>query len=371
MDLWAVQIKTAARCPYVSKNNHLYDKPVSSWKSRKMVSFDVGKAFEIRVPRGTVSSRTSFVVRAMGKKNSQNNSDSSSPSGVAWFEWGVKGMLFACSQLWRLACNTIVGEGHNGNNPAESNKSSNTGTPKSQNKATDWREFRAILYLNQQLMLNKQEEGVVQESKRLGSKWAHPLTSPETGCVLVATEKLDGVQTFERSVVFLLGSGTRHPQEGPFGVIVNRPLHKKIKNMKPTNLHLATTFSDCLLHFGGPLEASIFLLRAGGKKNILDFEEVIPTLCFGSRNSLDEASALVKTGVLKPQDFRFFVGYAGWQLDQLREEIDAGLWHVAACSSNLIFGGTQNSSTEGLWEEILQLMGGRYSELSRKPKQDL
>lgn len=289
------------------------------------------------------------------------------------------------------------GEGLKGNNPPEpeSNK-------KSQYKATDWREFRAVLYLNQQVtfpnhtpfslpkistpntridfllftmqsMLNKQDEGVVHESKSLGSKWAHPLSAPETGCVLVATEKLDGVQTFERSVVFLLGSGTRHPQEGPFGVIINRPLHKKIKNMKPTNLHLATTFSDCLLHFGGPLEASIFLLRSGPKKTVLDFEEVIPNLSFGSRNSLDEASGLVKSGVLKPQDFRFFVGYAGWQIDQLKEEIDAGLWHVAACSSNLIFGGTQSSlssSSDGLWEEILQLMGGSYSELSRKPKQD-
>lgn len=36
------------------------------------------------------------------------------------------------------------GEGHKGNNPSESNKS--------QHKATDWREFRAILYLNQQVI---------------------------------------------------------------------------------------------------------------------------------------------------------------------------------------------------------------------------
>ncbi|XP_071733322.1 uncharacterized protein [Rutidosis leptorrhynchoides] len=341
MDLCPVQIKPATRCPCIisKKNNHnyfdnqIYGKPnFSSSKSTKLMS--------------TVCHRQSFVVRAIGKKNSNNNSDSPSNSGKG--DHSVP-----------------EGEGHQGNHPADSKKS---GTPKPQHKPTDWREFRAILYLNQQLMLNKQDEGAIQESKRLGSKWAHPLTSPETGCVLIATEKLDGVQTFERSVVFLLGSGTRHPQEGPFGVIINRPLHKKIKNMKPTNLHLATTFSDCLLHFGGPLEASIFLLQSGGKKPVLDFEEVVPSLCFGSRNSLDEASALVKTGVFRPQDFKFFVGYAGWQLDQLKEEIDAGLWHVAACSSNLIFGGTQN---ENLWGEILQLMGGTYSELSRKPKQDL
>ncbi|KAK9069933.1 hypothetical protein SSX86_010331 [Deinandra increscens subsp. villosa] len=332
MDLLSVQIKSAARCPNLSNNNQFFDKPNSPWKLRNKISFDVG----------TVSSRHSFVVRANGNKNSQNSSDSSSSGGDN--DHSVP-----------------KGEGLKGNNPAESNKP----------KVTDWREFRAILRQDHQLMLNKQDEGAVQESKPLGSRWAHPLTFLETGCVLLATEKLDGVLTFERSVVFLLGSGTQHPQEGPFGVIINRPLHQKIKNMKPTNLHLATTFSDCLLHFGGPLEASIFLLKTKGRKSILDFEEVIPPLCFGSRNRLDKASALVKTGVFKPQDFRFFVGYAGWQLDQLREEIEAGFWHVAACSSNLIFGSTQNSSSEGLWEEILQLMGGSYSELSRKPKQEL
>lgn len=207
----------------------------------------------------------------------------------------------------------------------------------------------------------------VHESKPLGLKWAHPIPIPETGCVLVATEKLDGVRTFERTVVLLLRSGTRHPQEGPFGVVINRPLHKKIKHMKPNNLDLATTFSDCSLHFGGPLEASMFLLKTGEKPKLHGFEEVIPGLCYGARNSLDGAAGLVKKGILKPQDFRFFVGYAGWQLDQLREEIESDYWYVAACSSNLLCGG----ASEGLWEEILQLMGGHYSELSRKPKQDM
>ncbi|WJZ84236.1 hypothetical protein VitviT2T_003850 [Vitis vinifera] len=75
--------------------------------------------------------------------------------------------------------------------------------------------------------------------------------------------KLDGVRSFERTVVLLLRSGTRHPQEGPFGVVINRALHKTIKHMKPINLELATTFAECSLHFGGPLEASMFLLKTG------------------------------------------------------------------------------------------------------------
>lgn len=218
--------------------------------------------------------------------------------------------------------------------------------------------------------VDKHEKKGSQKSKPLGQKWAHPIAVPETGCVLVATEKLDGVHTFERTVVLLLKSGTRHPQEGPFGVVINRPLHKQIKHMNPTNRDLATTFANCSLHFGGPLEASMFLLKSGEKPLIPRFEEVMPGLCFGARNSLDDAAGLVKKGNVKPEDFRFFMGYAGWQLDQLRQEIESEYWYVASCSPNLIYG-TSPDSSEKLWEEILQLMGGQYSDLSRKPKQDM
>lgn len=113
----------------------------------------------------------------------------------------------------------------------------------------------------------------------------------------------------------------------------------------------------------------MFLLKTSENFLLPNFEQVIPGLCYGAKNSLDEAAGLVKKGILKPKDFRFFVGYAGWQFDQLREEIESEYWYVAACSANLINVGPQDSGSD-LWEEILQLMGGHYSEVSRKPKQD-
>ncbi|KAK1553972.1 hypothetical protein Q3G72_005979 [Acer saccharum] len=342
MDPWAVvQVKNASLGPFWVRNR----KP-SSWNPGK-----VGGIFEIRVfQRRVVSSSAvhhSLFVTAMAKKN-HDNSSSSSGNGDR---------------------STPEGDNLKQNNSSDSNKSNDSAPQKPHRVNLDWREFRANLFSREQTEKTesdaKNQGGTTHESKPLGLKWAHPIPVPEMGCVLVATEKLDGIRTFERTVVLLLRSGTRHPQEGPFGVVINRPLHKKIKNMKPTNNELATTFSDCSLHFGGPLEASMFLLKTGQSK-LPGFEEVIPGLCFGARNSLDEAAGLVKKGVLKPQDFRFFVGYAGWQLDQLREEIDSDYWYVAACSSDLICGGSEN-----LWKEILQLMGGQYSELSRKPKQDI
>ncbi|KAJ4951004.1 hypothetical protein NE237_027836 [Protea cynaroides] len=346
MDLWSLQVKNSNGGPFCAKicsfshRNSWFEKPFSC-NLGKIASFRVedGRLVEIGVSKFKTSSSRPLIVRAMAKKNPQNPS----PSG-------------------------------NGDQSVPERNGSKGKNPAPDKVISDWRTFRANLVAHEQVQ-NVDTEASGQEvgshdSNTLGLKWAHPIPVPETGCVLVATEKLDGVSTFERTVVLLLRSGTRSPYEGPFGVVINRPLKKRIKHMKPSNKDLATTFADCSLHFGGPLEASMFLLRTEGDSQLTGFEQVIPGLCFGARNSLDEAAELVKKGMLNPEDFRFFVGYAGWQFDQLREEIESDYWYAAACSANLLFGGSPDSSSEGLWEEILQLMGGHYSELSRKPKRD-
>ncbi|KAF5738846.1 hypothetical protein HS088_TW12G00039 [Tripterygium wilfordii] len=344
MDPWTMHVKSATTKTPSSfwLRNSICAKTVSGSGSLGRLG-----VFEIGVSRRSwlySSGSHSLVVKAMAKKNNGNSSSSSSP-----------------------------GNSDSGRNSSEGNKSNDPASPKSHHISLDWREFRANLFAQEKaekVEPNAYDKGGIPESKPIGLKWAHPIPVPETGCVLVATEKLDLIDTFERTVVLLLRSGTIHPQEGPFGVIINKPLHKKIKHMSPTNNELATTFADCSVHFGGPLNSSMFLLRAREKCKLPGIEDVIPGLCFGARNSLDEAARLVQKGLLKPQDFRFFYGYAGWQLDQLREEIESDFWHVAACSSNLICGDSSDSS-ENLWKEILQLMGGHYSELSRKPKQEM
>ncbi|KAL3845692.1 hypothetical protein ACJIZ3_003095 [Penstemon smallii] len=348
MDLWCVHAKSNG---FLLRNS-FSEKPIC-WNSKNN-----SLALENRVSKKESLSNhcryRSGLVRAMGKKNPGNSNSSSSTSGNGNGDHSKAG-----------------GDGLKGKNPLGSNKS---GDSKSQRKPLDWREFRASLYIQEQAENGDSvhdQDITSPGSKSLPLKWAHPISAPENGCLLVATEKLDGVRTFERTVVLLLRSGTRNPQEGPFGIVINRPLNKKMKHMNPTNIELATTFADCSLHFGGPLDASMFLLRAEETTGLPGFEEVIPGVYFGSRNSLDQASGLVKKGTLRPQDFGFFMGYAGWQVDQLIEEIESDYWYVAACSANLIFGGSQNSSSDGLWGEILQLMGGHYSELSRKPKQDI
>ncbi|KAG6520356.1 hypothetical protein ZIOFF_017405 [Zingiber officinale] len=72
--------------------------------------------------------------------------------------------------------------------------------------------------------------------------------------------------------------------------------------------------------------------------------EAVSGVYFDSRNNLDDAAALVEKGVVfMPQDFVFFEGYSGWELDQLLDEIEYEYWVVASCSSHLIHEGLVKS----------------------------
>ncbi|EPS62542.1 hypothetical protein M569_12249, partial [Genlisea aurea] len=187
-----------------------------------------------------------------------------------------------------------------------------------------------------------------------GDKWAHALHEPEKGCVLIATEKLDGVHIFERTVILLLSSGPFRP----IGVILNKPSLMSIKETRSSALDSSGLFSNRPLFFGGPVEECIILLSGeirndGGGL----FEEVMKGVYYGTKESVGGAADLVNRNLVPAENFRFFDGCCAWDRIQLREEIRAGYWAVGACSPSLIKPSCLGEV--GLWEEILGLMGSK------------
>lgn len=230
----------------------------------------------------------------------------------------------------------------------------------------DWRSFRAKLIAGEQSLRREQDASSVTDPDTvvnqppaisIGNKWAHTIHEPEKGCLLIATEKLNGVHIFERTVVLLLSTGP----VGPTGIILNRPSLMSIKEMRSTALDVAGTFSDRQLFFGGPLEEGLFLVSPNGGPgsdgvgNSGVFDEVMKGLYYGTKESVGCAAEMVKRNVVGVDNFRFFDGYCGWETEQLRDEIGAGYWTVAACSPGVI--GLSSVGSVGLWEEILGLMG--------------
>ncbi|KAF0917703.1 hypothetical protein E2562_021205 [Oryza meyeriana var. granulata] len=232
-----------------------------------------------------------------------------------------------------------------------------------------WRDVRASFVILKLQTVDANTTALDGTVHCLPRKWAHSIPMPESGCVLVATEELDGNGTFERTVILLLRSGSRDAYDGPFGVILNRPLYTKMKHVNPSFRNQATPFSDCSLFFGGPVDMSVFLMRTTDGRPIKGFEEVSPGVCFGFRTDLEKASALLQNGAVKPEGLNFYVGYSAWDYEQLLSEIDQGYWHVTSCSAGLISDALAKDPS-CLWTEILKLMGGQYAELSQKPKED-
>ncbi|KAI3452259.1 hypothetical protein Pfo_008924 [Paulownia fortunei] len=232
--------------------------------------------------------------------------------------------------------------------------------------SSDWRSFRARLVAGERALLPGELSSAVDPDAAMdqplpitiGDKWAHTIHEPEKGCLLIATEKLDGVHIFERTVILLLSTGPI----GPTGLILNRPSLMSIKEMRSSALDVSGAFSDRPLFFGGPLEEGLFLVSPKqenddgvGKSGV--FEEVMKGLYYGTKESVGCAAEMVKRDVVQVRDFRFFDGYCAWEREQLRHEIRAGYWTVAACSPSVV--GLTSVGSVGLWEEILGLMGPR------------
>ncbi|KAK8553149.1 hypothetical protein V6N13_089364 [Hibiscus sabdariffa] len=225
---------------------------------------------------------------------------------------------------------------------------------------SDWRSFRAKLVAVEKASKSSSwtdPDTVVDHppSIPITDKWVHTLHEPEKGCLLIATEKLDGVHIFERTVILLLSMGPI----GPSGIILNRPSLMSIKEMRSPILDIAGTFSDRPLFFGGPLEEGLFLVSPkrddNGTRKSGVFEQVMEGLYYGKKESVGCAAEMVKRDVIGAGDLRFFDGYCGWEKEQLNEEVRAGYWTIAASSPNAI--GLANVGNVGLWDEILGLLG--------------
>ncbi|KAI5070227.1 hypothetical protein GOP47_0014570 [Adiantum capillus-veneris] len=203
----------------------------------------------------------------------------------------------------------------------------NEGSLNAENKGAgedDWRAFRARLVVGEQAeSAGSDHQGHEGLPRALSKKWAHPIPFPETGCLLVATEKLDGQAPFERSVILLLRLGSGKPQDGPFGIILNRPILHMTKESEPITERMAQMLRNCRLFYGGPLPADIFLLMqmTDGFNHL---EEIMPGVYYGYAHGLQQVADLtIQDKILN--DFRFYVGYAGWDFNQLKDEIAEAL----------------------------------------------
>lgn len=176
---------------------------------------------------------------------------------------------------------------------------------------------------------------------------------PDKGNLLIAEPSIIGDLSFNRSVVLLAD----HTNEGSIGFILNKPLEYSINDLVPE------MNSDFKVYNGGPVE-----------QDNLYFIHKIPDLIPGSieislgiywGGDFNTVVELMSENKINEKDIRFFLGYSGWDKDQLESELNSHSWVVL---ENVYKDNIIEKCCDSFWKEKMLELGGDYSIWSNAPE---
>ena len=174
----------------------------------------------------------------------------------------------------------------------------------------------------------------------------------EKGNVLIS-EPFLADNYFRRSVVYL----TEHNKEGSLGFVLNKPLGIHINE-------IVDDFPECDLSVtvGGPVSNNtVHYIHTLGAL-IPDSVEVADGIFWGG--DFDLVKQLIAERAVKPNELRFFLGYAGWSEGQLQAEMEEHAWLVGKLPRRMVM---HSMGTE-FWEKPLSSYNNKYRAWANFPE---
>lgn len=172
------------------------------------------------------------------------------------------------------------------------------------------------------------------------------------GIFLVATSALRD-PNFRETVVLV----TQPSQSGPFGVVINRPLDRRVTDVLPG---YKSKRPREVVHYGGPVarDAVVFLVRTADPpaRAIRVLRDVYIT---GDRET---AESILDKGA-PGRALRVYAGYSGWAPGQLQHEISRGSWYVLPADAETIF----EKDPGKIWPELSQRAALRRTGIAPPP----
>lgn len=151
--------------------------------------------------------------------------------------------------------------------------------------------------------------------------------APVQGMLLVAREGIADPR-FQETVILLI----RYDAGGGAGLILNRPTTLPLADALPETKELKGR-SDSLF-YGGPVEPTLLLVLLRSEHPPSGSAAVTGNVYLtGLPKILDRLDSMGETG----ENFRTFMGYAGWAPGQLAGEIVRGDWHIEPFDETAVF----------------------------------
>lgn len=176
---------------------------------------------------------------------------------------------------------------------------------------------------------------------------------PAKGHLLVAEPSIIGDVSFNRSVVLLAD----HTESSSIGFILNKVLDFTLKDLVPD---IKGNFK---VYNGGPVEQDNLYFIHKVPHLIPESIEIASGIYWGG--NFEAVKLLIEKDLISHDEIKFFLGYSGWDNEQLTQELDAHSWVVIENddSKDLI-----NRHPLTFWKDKMLQLGGNYVIWSNAPE---
>jgi putative transcriptional regulator len=175
----------------------------------------------------------------------------------------------------------------------------------------------------------------------------------QKGHLLIAEPSIIGDLSFNRSIILIAD----HNPEGSIGFILNKPLDFTLQDLIP---EIEIPFE---VYNGGPVEQDNLYYIHKTPELIPNSIEISDGLYWGG--DFQKVTELIKKDQLKGEDIRFFLGYSGWETNQLTSELRSNTWIL---SENMHRKRIIEKVNTSFWKEKMLELGGDYSIWSNAPE---
>lgn len=175
------------------------------------------------------------------------------------------------------------------------------------------------------------------------------------GSLLVAAPGLTD-PNFRRTVVYMI----EHRDRGSLGVVLNRPSEVQVRDVLPGWAPLAS--QPHAVFVGGPVDGETALCLAALRTG-QDPASVRGLVAVRGPVALVDLESDPRALTERLRGLRVFAGYAGWDAEQLADEISRGDWIVVPALPDDVLAGNET----GLWEHVLRRQGMPLALLATYP----
>jgi putative transcriptional regulator len=176
-------------------------------------------------------------------------------------------------------------------------------------------------------------------------------SQPKVGDILLSEPFLNDPY-FGRKAVLIC----EYNDDGAFGLVLNN-----FVEVNAEELHLGLSEISTRISIGGPVNSSsLYFIHICG--DLEGAVEIIDGVFLGG--DFDSLKEKINNG-LSSDNYRLFIGYSGWDKDQLMDEIKTRSWFVTQISASKIM--SSNTDNEKYWQELIKGMGKGYEHIADAP----